>query len=47
MITTLFLAALLLATLLCALVAGFLFAFAVVVMPGIATLDDTGFLRGF
>jgi uncharacterized membrane protein len=47
MITTLFLATLLLATLLCALVAGFLFAFAVVVMPGIATLDDAGFLRGF
>ena len=47
MITPVFLAALLLATLLCALVADFLFAFAVVVMPGIATLDDAGFLRGF
>ena len=47
MVTTLFLAVLLLATLLCALVAGFLFAFAVVVMPGIATLDDVGFLRAF
>jgi len=33
--------------LLCTLVAGFLFAFAVVVMPGIATLDDAGFLRAF
>lgn len=47
MITTLFEVALLLATLLCSLVAGFLFAFAVVVMPGIATLDDAGFLRAF
>jgi uncharacterized membrane protein len=35
------------ATLLCALVAGFLFAFAVVVMPGIKRLDDAGFLRAF
>lgn len=38
---------LVLATLLCSLVAGFLFAFAVVVMPGIARLDDRGFLRAF
>lgn len=38
---------LILATLLCSLVAGFLFAFAVVVMPGIKTLDDTGFIRAF
>ena len=45
--TTLFQAVLLAAALLCSLVAGFLFAFAVVVMPGIATLDDTGFLRAF
>lgn len=35
------------ATLLCSLVAGFLIAFAIVVMPGIATLDDLNFLRGF
>ena len=35
------------AALLCALVAGFLFAFAVVVMPGIGKLDDEGFLRAF
>ena len=35
------------AALLCALVAGFLFAFAVVVMPGIAKLDDAAFLRAF
>jgi uncharacterized membrane protein len=36
-----------LATLLCSLVAGFLFAFATVVMPGIGKLDDAGFLRAF
>ncbi len=36
-----------LATFLCALVAGFLFAFAVVVMPGIKELNDREFLRGF
>jgi uncharacterized membrane protein len=35
------------ATLLCSLVAGFLFAFAVVVMPGLARLDDVAYLRGF
>jgi uncharacterized membrane protein len=39
--------ALLAATLLCALVAGFLFAFAVVVMPGIRRLPDGDFLRAF
>ncbi|MGH7573727.1 MAG: DUF1772 domain-containing protein [Longimicrobiales bacterium] len=38
---------LVLATLLCSLVAGFLFAFAAVVMPGIKRLDDGGFLRAF
>jgi len=38
---------LILAALLCALVAGFLFAFAVVVMPGIGRLGDDGFIRGF
>lgn len=38
---------LLLATLLCSLVAGFLFAFAVVVMPGIAKLEDREYLRAF
>lgn len=43
----LFIGALLLATLLCSLVAGFLFSFAVVVMPGIATLNDREFLRAF
>jgi uncharacterized membrane protein len=35
------------ATLLCALSAGFVFAFAVVVMPGIQTLPDGEFLRAF
>lgn len=39
--------ALLLATLLCSLVAGFLFAFAVVVMPGIKSLRDRDFLHAF
>jgi uncharacterized membrane protein len=37
----------LLATFLCSLVAGFLFAFAVVVMPGIRSLDEGGFIRTF
>jgi uncharacterized membrane protein len=36
-----------LACLLCSLVAGFLFAFAVVVMPGIKRLGDGEFLRAF
>ena len=40
-------AALIIATLLCGLVAGLLFAFAVVAMPGIATLPDRAFLRAF
>lgn len=35
------------ATFLCSLVAGFLFAFAVVVMPGIQSLKDREFIRGF
>src|SRR5262245_42075172 len=39
--------ALILATLLCSLVAGFLFAFAAVVMPGIRRLDDGAFIRAF
>lgn len=39
--------ALLSATLSCSLVAGFLFAFACVIMPGIGTLDSREFLRGF
>lgn len=44
---TLFQAVLITATVLCSLVAGFLFAFAVVVMPGIGSLDDGGFIRAF
>lgn len=43
----LFQIAIIIATLLCSLVAGFLFAFAVVTMPGIGRLDDRGFLLGF
>jgi len=39
--------ALLAATLLVSLVAGFVFAFAVVVMPGIHALDDGDFIRSF
>lgn len=39
--------ALTLATFLCSLVAGFLFAFAFVVMPGIQSLNDREFLRAF
>lgn len=35
------------ATLLCSLVAGFVFAFAVVVMPGFSNLGDAEFLRAF
>ena len=38
---------LILATLLCSLVAGFLFAFAIVVMPGIKTLNNRDFIRAF
>lgn len=40
-------ALLVLATLCCALVAGFLFCFAVVVMPGLRSLDDRQFVRAF
>lgn len=39
--------ALMLSILMCSLVAGLLFGFAVVVMPGIAKLDDKGFLLAF
>lgn len=42
-----FLITLILATFLCGLVSGFLFAFAVVVMPGIARLCDTSYIRAF
>jgi len=39
--------ALMLATFRCSLVAGFLFAFAIVVMPGIRSLNDREFIRAF
>ena len=39
--------ALIIATFLCSLVAGFLFAFAVVVMPGIKNLNDKEYIRAF
>ena len=39
--------ALILATFLCSLVAGFLFAFALVAMPGIRSLNDQEFIRAF
>jgi len=39
--------ALILAAFLCSLVAGFLIAFAVVVMPGIRSLNDKEFIRAF
>lgn len=39
--------ALILATFLCSLVAGFLFAFAIVTMPGIKSLNDREFIRAF
>ena len=38
---------LIVATLLCSLVAGLVFAFAVVVMPGIKDLKDGEFIRAF
>ena len=38
---------LIIATFLCSLVAGFLFAFAIVVMPGIKMLNDREFIRAF
>jgi len=39
--------ALIMATFLCSLVAGFLFAFSIVVMPGIRSLNDREFIRAF
>ena len=36
-----------LSTLLCSLVAGFVFAFAIVAMPGIKSLSDHDFLQAF
>jgi len=46
-IEMIFQSTLLLATFLCTLVAGFLFAFAVVVMPGLKVLNDRGFISAF
>ena len=43
----LFAGLLIVATLLTSLVAGFLFAFAAVIMPGLARLEDREYLRGF
>ena len=47
LMTTLFPIILIMATLLCALVSGFLFAFAIVTMPGIKKLNDGEFIRAF
>ena len=44
---TSFQAVLMVAAFLCSLVAGLLFAFAAVVMPGLRTLDDGSFIRAF
>ena len=44
---TLFVGFILVSTLLCALVTGFIFTYAVVVMPGFAKLDDRDFIRAF
>ena len=44
---TLFVGFLLVSTLLCALVTGFVFTYAVVVMPGFAKLDDREFIHAF
>jgi uncharacterized membrane protein len=45
--TTLFIGSLLLATFLCSLVSGFIFTYAIVVMPGLAKLEDAEFIRAF
>ncbi len=44
---TIFQIALMLSAFLCSLVAGFLFAYAIVVMPGIKNLNDREFIRTF
>ncbi len=44
---TIFEVTLVLSALLCALVAGFLFAYAIVIMPGIKNLEDKDFIRAF
>lgn len=45
--TPLFIGSLLLATFLCSLVSGFIFTYAIVVMPGLAKLNDAEFIRAF
>ena len=45
--TPLFIGFLLLATFLCSLVSGFIFTYAIVVMPGLAKLNDAEFIRAF
>ena len=44
---TIFVGFLIISTLLCALVTGFIFTYAVGVMPGFAKLDDRDFIRAF
>jgi len=44
---TLFVGFLIVSTLLCTLVTGFIFTYAVVVMPGFSKLDDRDFIRAF
>ena len=44
---TIFVGFLIVSTLLCALVTGFIFTYAVVVMPGFAKLDDRDFIHAF
>ena len=44
---TIFIGFLIVSTLLCALVTGFIFTYAVIVMPGFAKLDDRDFIRAF
>lgn len=45
--TILFIGPLLLAIFLCSLVSGFIFTYAIVVMPGLAKLEDAEFIRAF
>ena len=45
--TTVFFVSLILSTFLCALVTGFVFTYAVVVMPGLKQLSDKEFIRAF
>ena len=47
MVVEIFQTVLILSAFLCSLVAGFLFAYAIVIMPGIKNLDDKDFIRAF